>query len=189
MIYKGVDNMTIGEKIKFYRKELGITQATLSELSQLNLSTIKKLESDIMNPKPKMLKQVADALGVSMYIFTDFDISTVSDVISLLTKMDENIDLQIEADMDSEGNPIPDSVRLHFGSHLINEKLCMMLKAKKIQNELIKDRNTYTDDANTEALDRIDKSLEEIRLDLCTGANIVTEDFKGNAVKVYPVQS
>ena len=65
----------------------------------------------------------------------------------------------------------------------------MMLKAKKIQNDLIEDRKAYTDDANTEALDRIDKSLEEIRLDLCTRDNIVTKDFKGNAVKVYPVQS
>ena len=36
------------------------------------------------NPKPDQLLKIANALGVSINVFTDFDIETASDVLTLL---------------------------------------------------------------------------------------------------------
>ena len=81
--------MTIGEKIKYFRNMRGISQEMLGQLSGINPATIKKYEYSIRNPKPDQLLKIANALGISINIFMDFDIETVSDVLSLLFKMDE----------------------------------------------------------------------------------------------------
>ena len=44
-----------------------------------NLSTIKKYESGERNPKPDQLQKIAEALGISVTVFLDYDINTVSD--------------------------------------------------------------------------------------------------------------
>ena len=81
--------MTTGEKIKHFRNLRGISQETLGQLSGINSATIKKYEYGIRNPKPDQLMKIANALGISINVFMDFDIETVSDVLSLLLKMDD----------------------------------------------------------------------------------------------------
>ena len=90
--------MTTGEKIKYFRNMRGISQDTLGQLSGINSATIKKYEYGIRNPKPDQLLKIANALGISINIFMDFDIETVSDVLSLLFKLDDQIDMKFEAD-------------------------------------------------------------------------------------------
>lgn len=51
----------------------------------------------------------------------DFDIETVSDVLSLLFKLDDQIDMKFEADKDDEGNFKPATVKLSFKNNLINK--------------------------------------------------------------------
>ena len=70
--------MTTGEKIKYFRNMRGISQETLGQLSGINSATIKKY--GIRNPKSDQLLKIANALGISINIFMDFDIETVSDV-------------------------------------------------------------------------------------------------------------
>ena len=79
--------MTTGEKIKYFRNMRGISQETLGQLSGINSATIKKYEYGIRNPKPDQLLKIANALGISINIFMDFDIETVSDVLSLLLSL------------------------------------------------------------------------------------------------------
>ena len=43
-----------------------------------NSATIKKYEYGIRNPKPDQLLKIANALGISINLFMDFDIETVS---------------------------------------------------------------------------------------------------------------
>ena len=86
--------MTTGEKIKYFRNMRGISQETLGQLSGINSATIKKYEYGIRNPKPDQLLKIANALGISINIFMDFDIETVSDVLSLLFKLDDQIDMK-----------------------------------------------------------------------------------------------
>ena len=166
--------MTIGEKIKYYRTTMGLTQAQLGALSGLNVSTIKKLETNLLNPKPKMLMQVADALCVSFNIFTDFDIETDSDVISLITKMDEKIDMKFEAEYDKDGKPIPDTVKISFTNPSINEKLASFAKQKKSMDTLDAHKRA-TPKNDSEVIEQMDAKLEMIRLELCRGAQIVTK--------------
>ena len=57
----------IAENIKKYRKKRGITQDKLSKLADITYNTIIKIESGATyNPRVETLKQIANALGVSI---------------------------------------------------------------------------------------------------------------------------
>ncbi|HBA27197.1 MAG TPA: DNA-binding protein [Nitrospinae bacterium] len=57
----------IAENIKKYRKKKGITQDRLSKLADITYNTIIKIESGATyNPRVETLKQIANALGVSI---------------------------------------------------------------------------------------------------------------------------
>ena len=92
---------SIGSKIQKYRKLKDMTQDELSKQSGIYLSTIKKYESSERNPKPDQLQKIAEALGISVTVFLDYDINTVSDVLSLVMKLNEQSSLKISADKDN----------------------------------------------------------------------------------------
>lgn len=129
--------MNIGEKIKTFRLLHKLTQEQLAEMSGLSYISIRKYETGERNPKPDQLLKISDALGISINIFMDFDIRTISDLLSLVFRMDEQIDLQITAEKDSNGFYQPDSIKLSFANTLVNQKLCMYLSAL--------DKNTKSD--------------------------------------------
>lgn len=56
--------MSIGSKIRKYRKQQGLTQKELAKLSGLNEVTIRSYEADKYKPKQENLKKLANALGV-----------------------------------------------------------------------------------------------------------------------------
>ena len=139
--------MTVGEKIKYYRNIRGISQEMVGNLSGINPATIKKYEYGIRNPKPDQLLKITNALGISINLFMDFDIETVSDVLSLLFKLDEQIDMKFEAEKDENGEFIPSTVKLSFQNAAINQKLCTYLKAKQGADIPIEDvKNCLVDD-------------------------------------------
>ncbi len=176
--------MTLGEKIKYYRSTLGITQAQFSSLSGIGLSTIKKLECDMMNPKPKMLLKIADALKVSINIFTDFDIVTVSDVMSLLTKMDEQIEMDFHAEYDEEGKPDPDTISISFKHPALNRQLADYVKTKNIQKRNDDDREKYTNPAEQDAINHIDDDIEKARLTICRSNIVISKQFQDGHIHV-----
>ena len=53
----------------------------------------------------------------------DFDIHTVSDLLSLIFKMNEQLDLNFDSQKDTSGNIIPDTLTLSFKNPIINQKL------------------------------------------------------------------
>ena len=181
---KATDMMTLGEKIKYYRSTLGITQAQFSNLSGIGLSTIKKLECDMMNPKPKMLLKIADALGVSINIFTDFDIVTVSDVMSLITKMDEQVEMEFNAEYDEDGNPIPESIKISFKHPSLNRKLADYVKVKDFQKKIDDDQQKYTSPADQEAIERMNTELEETRLTICRAPMVIAKKLNDGHLRV-----
>lgn len=115
--------MTTGEKIKYFRNMRGISQEMLGQLSGINSATIKKYEYGIRNPKPDQLLKIANALGISINIFMDFDIETVSDVLSLLFKLDDQIDMKFEAEKDEEGNFKPATVKMSEYSRAVTPQI------------------------------------------------------------------
>ena len=115
--------MNTGEKIKYFRLAHGITQEQLAQDAEISHSTLRKYEANERNPKYEQLLKIADALGISVNIFTDFDIRTMSDFLSLIFKMNEQLDLQFNSEKNAQGNIIPDTLNISFQNPLINEKL------------------------------------------------------------------
>lgn len=56
------------QQLKERRKELGVTQEYLAELSGVGLRTIKALESGNSNPTYETLSQLADVLGMELVL-------------------------------------------------------------------------------------------------------------------------
>ncbi len=108
----------LANKIKEYRKLRNMTALDLSEKSGINLSTIKKYETDGRNPKLEQLQKIADALEVSIFEFLDIEIKSVSDILSLLNKMNESTSMNWMID-DETG-----TANISFNINEINKSLC-----------------------------------------------------------------
>lgn len=181
------DEMTTGEKIKYFRNMRGISQEMLGQLSGINSATIKKYEYGIRNPKPDQLLKIANALGISINLFMDFDIETVSDVLSLLFKLDEQVDMRFEAEKDEEGNYIPKTMKITFKNHAINKKLCTYLKAKDLQEKLENDDESFgNEDQHQQAIDAMASDMEEIKNHLVDDNMVVKKGTNRITVKVFP---
>ena len=179
--------MTVGEKIKYYRNIRGISQEMLGNLSGINPATIKKYEYGIRNPKPDQLLKITNALGISINLFMDFDIETVSDVLSLLFKLDEQVDMNFDAEKDENGEFIPSTVKLSFQNAAINQKLCTYLKAKQIKENLenSKEKLSAKDDY-TETINEIEQNIEDIKNHLVDDNMVVKKGTDGITVKLFP---
>lgn len=57
--------MTLGQKVKKCREELGYTQVELAKRTQTSQSYISRLEKDDFNPSTQMVVSIAVTLGVS----------------------------------------------------------------------------------------------------------------------------
>ena len=76
-------------------------------------------------------------------VFTDFDIETASDVLTLLFKMDEQVDMEIDGEKDGEGSLIPDTMYVRFKHPEINSRLAKFAKDKKLQENLIAPKDIF----------------------------------------------
>lgn len=108
-----IERSNLARTIKKYRKARKLTMEQLSEKSGINLSTLKKYETDNRNPKLEQLSKIAEALEVSVFEFLDIEVNSVNDIISLVNKMN------IATDIDW---------------HIDNDKVCISFKNKEINN-------------------------------------------------------
>lgn len=139
--------MTVGEKIRTYRTMRGISQKTLGELAGgINEVTIRKYEAGDRNPKPDQLLKIANALGLSINLFMDFDIETVSDVLSLLFKMDEQVDMEFQGKKNKEGIYNPDSMTIKFNNPAINRKLATWARTKDLVQKTVHSKDEFEND-------------------------------------------
>ena len=104
-----IERSNLARTIKRYRKARKLTMEQLSEKSGINLSTLKKYETDNRNPKLEQLSKIAEALEVSVFEFLDIEVKSVNDIISLVNK------INITTDID-------------------NDKVCISFKNKEINN-------------------------------------------------------
>ncbi len=65
--------MTIGEKIKRFRKQSGMKACTLAENLKWNKSYISQMEHGKRKPSQEQLQKIADALGYPLCAFDDTD--------------------------------------------------------------------------------------------------------------------
>ncbi|MBP1920168.1 helix-turn-helix domain-containing protein [Youngiibacter multivorans] len=136
--------MAVREKIKAYRTMRGISQKMLGELAGgINEVNIRKYEAGDRNPKPDQLLKIANTLGISINLFMDFDIETVSDVLSRIFKMDEQIDVDFQGKKISKGVIGPITLTLLFNHPQINERLSKWAQAKAALQKTIDSRHEF----------------------------------------------
>ena len=56
----------LGERIKYFRNKLGITQVQLSNMTSIEQPVISRYENDIITPPISKLAIIANALNVSV---------------------------------------------------------------------------------------------------------------------------
>ena len=92
--------MNTGEIIKYFRLARNMTQEQLAQDAEISFITLRKYEANERNPKYEQLSKIADALGISVNLFMDFEIQSVSDLFSILFKMEGQTDLEIATSKD-----------------------------------------------------------------------------------------
>lgn len=63
---------TIGTKISKIRKQKGMSQESLSDLSKINLRTLQRIEKDENEPRGNTLKQICEALKTPIEELVDY---------------------------------------------------------------------------------------------------------------------
>ena len=139
-------NENIARIIKYYRQLKDMSQEDLSNASGINLSTIKKYEVGLRNPKYEQLEKIADALGININNFYNMEYKTVGDFLSTIISMDKQLDMNMEGKIDDNGEIIPDSIKITFRNKNINMALSEYLilreehsdeSAEKINNLIL----------------------------------------------------
>ena len=159
------NDKSVSEKIKYYRKLAKMSQEELATASGINVSTIKKYECGFRNPKPNQLAKIASALGISNNALLSYEVASVSDIISLLIKLDQQTQMQIAGDQDASGNFIPDSISLTFADQDINNALALYLKYKEERNTQ-QDSSDNSDTSQTVTTTSYQYQLGDLLLDI-----------------------
>ena len=71
--------MTLGEKIRTIRNSRNMTQEQLAQEAGISLGAIKKYESNDRKPKSDQLQKIADAFQISVNVFIENEVNTISD--------------------------------------------------------------------------------------------------------------
>jgi len=166
----------IQDKMKIYREMRAFSQQDLAEASGISLSTIKKYEAGILKPKIDQIRKIADALAVSVYLFIDFDIETISDVFTLLYKMEEEIDMTYEVKMDENGKPDYQSFRLVFTNETLNHYLHSYMKSRDLEKRIYNQPDLFqTKEEYDEAVKKSFLKTLELRMALCLDDTLISK--------------
>ena len=128
--------MNTGEKIKYFRLARNMTQEQLAQEAEISFSTLRKYEANERNPKYEQLLKIASALEISVNIFMDFDIQTISDLLSILFKMENQADLKINTMQELDAASSEDALFLHFQNNYINQVLKTYYSSTKSINNI-----------------------------------------------------
>lgn len=179
-------NMTVGEKIKTYRKMRGISQKTLGKLAGgINEVTIRKYEAGDRNPKPEQLLKIANALGISINLFMDFDIETVSDLLSLVFKMDEQLDITFTGKKNKKGEYDPYSIALKFNNPAVSKKLAVWARTRDLVQKTVDSRDEFdTEEEYLVEVADMRAKADEIKQHLVDDSMVVKKGTEGIVIKI-----
>ncbi len=152
--------MTIGDKIKYFRTKMGITQGQLAELSDIHPVSIRKYETNKMQPQAAQIEKIAEALNVSFSALNGVDnngirLETVGDFMGFLMVMYDAGVIQVKGTRNSDGSVQRDTFKLIF-SPLISSMFGLQSGDKNVALENImihiKDEQILKDFLNWEKL-------------------------------------
>ena len=78
---------TLGEKIRFYRQQAGLTQKGLADLCEVSESAIRNYELGNRVPDFLTLKTIAEQLRVSYYAIADVNLTELDGAVQALFKL------------------------------------------------------------------------------------------------------
>lgn len=108
--------LTIGEKIRYFRKKLGITQDQLASVTGIHPVSIRKYETNKMQPQAAQIERIADALHVNRSALDGFDtqfrMETVGDLYGFLMELHKSGILMLRGERDEEKYITLESVQL-----------------------------------------------------------------------------
>jgi len=115
--------MTVGEKIRYFRKRLGITQDELAKRADLHPVSIRKYETNKMIPQYEQIEKLATALKVNASALSNatlahFRLHTIGDLMSLLITLCESDILIFDGNRNSEGLIDQNSAVLSINSRI-----------------------------------------------------------------------
>ena len=207
--------MTIGEKIKYFRSRIGITQAKLAELSGIHPVSIRKYETNKMVPQAAQIDRLAEALGVSSFALAGFEnnirLETVGDFMGLMIMLIKTKIVSINGEREENGMINADTVEFVINPFITNffgakagktdlsaNTILYYLKNENILSDILKwERiNHRYEKCATEICDTSDKELinileelkeqkEVIELEL-QHSSIMLNSSDGISVKIPP---
>lgn len=82
-----MDTMNIGEAIKLFRKEKGLTQKELGERIGISAISVRKYESGDRNPSNTTLQVIADVLGIdkNQLLSLNDETNSIEDILQKLS--------------------------------------------------------------------------------------------------------
>lgn len=135
--------MTIGEKIRYFRERIGITQSKLAELTGIHPVSIRKYETNKMQPQAQQINRIADALCVSSFAISGIEdnirLETVGDLMGLLILLCKTRIILIEGKREESGILKADTV-----SFKINPLISKIFKATAANTEFNADDILYS---------------------------------------------
>lgn len=139
---EGNESNNISRLMKYFRKAKGMSQEELSNAAGINLSTIKKYEVGLRNPKYEQLEKIASALDINVNNFYETEINTIGDLISIIETLNDQLDMKISAEKNEAGEYLPGTVNITFKNKKINKALLEYMDIKNNKDnadeELIK---------------------------------------------------
>ena len=116
--------MTIGEKIKYFRSRIGITQAKLAELSGIHPVSIRKYETNKMVPQAAQIDRLAEALGISSFALAGFEnnirLETIGDFMGLMIMLIKTKIVSINGEREENGMINADTVEFVINPFITN---------------------------------------------------------------------
>ena len=116
--------MTIGDKIKYFRTRIGITQSKLAELSGIHPVSIRKYETNKMIPQAQQIDRIAEALGVSSFAITGFEnnisLKTEGDFMGLMIMLIKTKIVSINGEREESGMINADTAQFVINPFITN---------------------------------------------------------------------
>lgn len=167
--------MTIGEKIKYFRKRIGITQAKLAELSGIHPVSIRKYEINKMVPQAAQIDRLAEALGVSSFALAGIEnnirLETVGDFMGLMIMLIKTKIVSINGEREESGMINADTAEFVINPFITNFFDAKTDKANLSANTLLyylKNENILSDILKWE---RINYRYEKCAAEICDTSN------------------
>jgi transcriptional regulator with XRE-family HTH domain len=121
-------DISIGEKIRYFRSCIGYTQKMLAEEADIHIVSIKKYETGRMKPRQPQIEKLAKALRVSPNALMDFAdvrlrLSTSADLFGILIYLYKADIIFFDGKRNDMGKIDPDTITINFEQNDVVSKL------------------------------------------------------------------